>query len=476
MRVSLLVAGYLRTFKDNVSNIKKFLIDPFENVDIYVHITKNEEDDRYLNPQTLKEVIECVESEMSPLCMLIEDNVQYSIDKRENDTINLWAKFNKLNELKKKNELDGKVYDLVIKARPDVAFIDLEILDTCKKIVIPTSSKIDKQKLRNADDKHICDIFAYGPSELMDKYFDIHSSIFDLIKKYGSTSETLLWHHLNDLNTDYELKEIQYGVILSSCNTFAIAGDSGSGKTTLGRLLKTCFSNSFLLECDRYHKWERHDKMWKELTHLNPNANYIAKMTEDIFNLKLGNSIYQVDYDHDTGKFTEKERIDSADNIIVCGLHSLYDPKHSLYNVKVFMDTEDSLRIDWKCNRDTLVRKYSRDDVMKQIQSREEDYKAYILPQRDSADIIVRFYKKDGGEGIVQLQMSIRKSLNMKHVIDFMEESGVITQRLPSTIDFDVIEFSQYRHSDKWSFTLDDNLINYNYILYILLNIGRTKQ
>ncbi len=474
MNVACLISGYLRTFKDNVSNVKKFLINPFDNVDIYVHITRNEEDDRYLNPQILKDAIDFVETEISPVCMLIEDNTQYSNDKRENDTINLWSKFKKLNILKQNNELAGKTYDIVIKTRPDVAFVDLQIKDTPNKIVIPFSSKIDKQKLRNIDDKHICDVFAYGPSKLMDKYFGIYDTIPELINKHGVVSETLLWHHLNDSKIDYELKEIQYGVILSSCNTFAISGDSGSGKTTLGNLLKSCFSKSFLLECDRYHKWERHDKMWKEFTHLNPSANYIAKMSEDVFNLKLGNSIYQVDYDHSTGKFTEKERIDPADNIVVCGLHCLYD-NHNLYDVKVFMDTEESLRIDWKCNRDTLVRKYSREDVIKQIQSREEDYKAYILPQRDAADVVVRFYKKDAGEDSVQLQMSIRKSLNMKHVIDYMEESGVISQRLPSTAHFDVIEFAHYKHNDKWSFILDDNLLIYNYILYILLSIGRSK-
>lgn len=473
MNVALLMSGYLRTFKDNASNIKKFLIEPFDSVDVYVHITKNEDDDRYLNPQTLKDAIDCVMSEISPLCVLIESNSLYNSNKRENDTINLWSKFNRLNEIKKKNEIDGKSYDIVIKTRPDVAFTNLSISTPPEKIVIPTSSKIDSQKLKNVDDKHICDVFAYGPSKLMDRYFDIYSSIFELIKKYGSTSETLLWHHLNDSGVEYKLEQISYGIILSSCNTFAIAGDSGSGKSTLGRLLKTCFSNSFLLECDRYHKWERHDKMWQELTHLNPKANYIAKMTEDVFNLKLGNSIYQVDYDHGTGKFTEKERIDSADNIIVCGLHSLYETSQSLYDVKVFMDTEDDLRIDWKCNRDTLLRKYTREDVMNQIKDREQDYKTYILPQRELADVIARFYRKDSQDSTIHLQIRIRKMLDMNSIIEFLELVGGATYQ--STPDFNVVDFSQYVHNESWSFTSDEKLLFYNYVLYVLLNIGRSK-
>ena len=52
MRVALLISGYLRTFKINIPIIKEKIIEKFKNVDIYVHITKNEsESDVYLNLQ-----------------------------------------------------------------------------------------------------------------------------------------------------------------------------------------------------------------------------------------------------------------------------------------------------------------------------------------------------------------------------------------------------------------------------------------
>ena len=74
------------------------------------------------------------------------------------------------------------------------------------------------------------------------------------------------------------LIDINYYVVLSLCNTIAITGDSGTGKTTISNILKELFSDSFVLECDRYHKWERNDENWKKYTHLNPDANYITKM------------------------------------------------------------------------------------------------------------------------------------------------------------------------------------------------------
>lgn len=48
MRVALLISGYLRSFKINIPNIKTKILDKFDKVDIYIHITKNEStEDKY---------------------------------------------------------------------------------------------------------------------------------------------------------------------------------------------------------------------------------------------------------------------------------------------------------------------------------------------------------------------------------------------------------------------------------------------
>ena len=48
-------------------------------------------------------------------------------------------------------------------------------------------------------------------------------------------------------------------------------------------------------------------------------------MNMDVYNLKIGHEIYAVDYDHSTGKFTQEEKIEAKNNIILCGLHTLYN-------------------------------------------------------------------------------------------------------------------------------------------------------
>jgi uridine kinase len=153
----------------------------------------------------------------------------------------------------------------------------------------------------------------------------------------------------------YDFLDIQYKLVLSKCNIIAISGDSGSGKTTLMKHLMGLFPESKLinLETDRYHKWERGNENYQTITHLNPDANHLELMSNDVYNLKIGNDIYQVDYDHTTGKFTNKQLIESKDNIILCGLHTLYNEKmNDIIDIKVFMDTDRELIKKWKIRRD----------------------------------------------------------------------------------------------------------------------------
>jgi uridine kinase len=171
-----------------------------------------------------------------------------------------------------------------------------------------------------------------------------------------------------------------------------ISGNSGSGKTELSQYLQQHIKDAYILECDRYHKWERGDDHWKDLTHLDTNANYINRMYEDVTSLQSGHDIYQVDYDHTSGKFTEQQSIKSTKTLIVCGLHSLYNKIHG---IKIYMDTMKELNTLWKIKRDTTQRRATRDSVLQQIKNRDQDMKTYILPQRDNADIIVNFYTDD---------------------------------------------------------------------------------
>lgn len=204
-----------------------------------------------------------------------------------------------------------------------------------------------------------------------------------------------LYKYLNEKRIDYELIPIDYKLVLSECNIIAISGDSGSGKTTLSKILNLLFEKeTCILETDRYHKWERGNENYKTYTHLNPYANHLERMSEDVFQYKIGQDVYQVDYNHSNGKFTQKQKIENKKNLVLCGLHTLYQSNmNELLNLKIFLDTDRELIKKWKIERDVNERGYSLDKVLKQIESREKDYNEYIIQQKENADIIIQFYE-----------------------------------------------------------------------------------
>lgn len=465
MKVALLISGYLRSFRVNYPSLYSNVISKFSSVDIYIHITENEQkEDRYINTT---EEIDYINKTLKPVCLIQEPN----LFNPTNSVFNSWGKFYKLNTLKKLNESKFGAYDLVIKYRPDTNISGIDFnLDT-NAICLPSKTLVDRDKLTNPSDNTLCDIFAYGSSSLMDRYFDIYSHLTYLTKERGNVSETLLYHYLTEYSIPHSLQDIEYNVVLSLCNVIAICGDSASGKTTLSELLKKFFSNSFLLEGDRYHKWDRYSNNWNQITHLNPEANYLGKMNDDIFDLKIGKNVYQVDYDHKTGKFTDQQKIENPDNIIVCGLHSLYAPNHEVYNLKVFMDTDIRLRTEWKIKRDTTKRGKTEEEVLGQIESRKDDYAKYIEPQKDSSDLIVNFYPSESG---ISLRLLVSVKYSLFNFFAELTKKG-INFAMKADAKFYHIDFSEYQKVKVFDNPDFNSYSYYDYIVFFILSLSKSN-
>ena len=193
-------------------------------------------------------------------------------------------------------------------------------------------------------------------------------------------SGTLLYiifsmYHLGISNNSlYKRKNIPF--------TIGIAGDSGAGKTTMIAVVEKCLGekNLLFIEGDGDHRWERGDENWDEITALNPKANYLYKQAEDLKHLRAGSSVRRVDYDHNTGKFTEQRKNRVKRYVLLCGLHALYLPQtRKNLDLKIYMDSDEKLRRFWKIQRDTSKRGYSKIAILKQIEDRMPDAVKYIL-------------------------------------------------------------------------------------------------
>lgn len=254
-------------------------------------------------------------------------------------------------------------------------------------------------------------------------------NVYEYNLKNHNYLDVVLYNFLKYYNINNNKIIVDYTLVLLNCNLITIAGDSGSGKTTLSKYIGQMFGNDVItLETDRYHKWERGDINYNTYSHLNPNANHLEKMYEDVYDLKIGNEIFQVDYDHTTGKFTQKEKIESKKNIIVCGLHTMYENNiNTISDIKIYLDTDRELIKKWKINRDLNERGYTLEQILKQTESREKDYEEYILIQKKKSDIVICFYGVNNLNCKLIIQNDlinkkiIKNCIEMKYHIEFNE-------------------------------------------------------
>jgi uridine kinase len=327
-------------------------------------------------------------------------------------------------------------YDLYFILRTDLIINSIDFINNINNTnnkLIYFSSKKNNQYIMDINDKINSDIIISRDLKQLIKLKEIHEKL--LIE--NNYLDIKLYQYFNQENIEYKLINIEYKLVLSKCNIIAISGDSGSGKSTLLNYLTPLFekNNYIKLETDRYHKWERGNPNYNIYTHLNPESNYLEKMSEDIYKLKIGEDIYTVDYNHNTGKFTQEEKIDSKNNVLLCGLHTLYNEQtNKLINLKIYMDTDRELIKKWKINRDVNERGYSIEKVLKQIEFRESDYKKYIEEQKKNSDLIIRFYEIDNKINcdliLINLNIKFIKELLSKQYIINIDNNNQINIKL----------------------------------------------
>ncbi len=178
-----------------------------------------------------------------------------------------------------------------------------------------------------------------------------------------------------------------------------IVGDSAAGKTTFTRGLANILGADRVTQVctDDYHKYDRRERAEIGITPLHPDCNYIDVIELHLERLHYGQAILKPVYDHATGTLVRPEYIQAREFVIVEGLLGFCTPAaRQFYDVKVFIDPDEDLRWDWKIKRDTGKRGYTPEEVKAERELREPDSAAFIRPQRQYADIVVRFAPPDG--------------------------------------------------------------------------------
>jgi len=198
-----------------------------------------------------------------------------------------------------------------------------------------------------------------------------------------------------------------------------IVGDSAAGKSTLTQGLTRLLGPERVTHIctDDYHKYDRAERARFNITALHPDCNFIDILELHLERSHYGQPILKPVYDHSTGSLVRPEYVQPREFVIVEGLLGFHTAAmRQFYDVKVFLAPPEELRRDWKIKRDTTKRGYTVEQVLKELEKRESDSERFIRPQREHADIVVRFYppavaSSDPRDSHLNVQLVLRPTI-----------------------------------------------------------------
>lgn len=189
-----------------------------------------------------------------------------------------------------------------------------------------------------------------------------------------------------------------------------IAGGTGSGKTTLAERIHQAFPGSVLISQDSYYKdlsylpFEER----KKTNFDHPNSLEFSLLRKHLLDLKNGQAIERPTYNfHLHARESGTVRIEPAQIILVEGILLLATPEvRDLFDIKIFVDTDDDVRLLRRIERDMKERSRDFNSVKEQyLLTVKPMHDAFVEPSKKYADVVF----PEGGHNQVALDLILAK-------------------------------------------------------------------
>lgn len=199
-----------------------------------------------------------------------------------------------------------------------------------------------------------------------------------------------------------------------------IAGGTGSGKSTLTERLKNRFGDDItVIRHDDYYK-EQHTLTYEQRVTVNydcPEAFDTDLLIRHLDELRNGRGIDVPVYDYTIHDRSDRVRHVSPTPVILLDGILILENRElcSMMDVKIFVDTDDDIRILRRIERDVLERGRSLTSIINQYRNTVKPmHEKYVQPSRRNADIVIL----NGGLNSVACDMietKIRNHLDVWH-------------------------------------------------------------
>jgi len=175
-----------------------------------------------------------------------------------------------------------------------------------------------------------------------------------------------------------------------------IAGGTASGKSAIARHLLNYFENNICatIKVDSYYHDLKHLSMSeREKNNFDdPKSIDFDLLVKDLNKLRNNQSIQVPVYDYKTHTRTKTyNSINTQKIIIIEGLFALHDNRiKDILNLKIFIDTKESIRLERRIKRDLRKRKRTYDSIINQFNEMVIPmHNKYVEPTKSYADLII---------------------------------------------------------------------------------------
>lgn len=182
----------------------------------------------------------------------------------------------------------------------------------------------------------------------------------------------------------------------SSSYIIGIAGGSGSGKTSFVRALKKAFNSTevcFVSLDDYYHPRDSQKTDDQGIKNFDlPSSINSAELVSDVRKLIAGETIVKEKYQFNNQLASQESiQLKPAPIIFIEGLFIYhYEEVKKLFDLKLYIDTRDELKLIRRIKRDQNERNYPVEDVMYRYENHVmPSYRAYIEKYKGEMDMII---------------------------------------------------------------------------------------
>lgn len=176
----------------------------------------------------------------------------------------------------------------------------------------------------------------------------------------------------------------------------AITGGSCSGKTTIAKALAQRLAQSVVIAEDDYYHCATSFADFDDTTHNfdRPEAKDHALLIDHLRLARSGAAFEKPIYEFATHtRSADVQHIAPGPYLIVEGLHLLADDElRNMFDLTVFLDTDETNRKQRRMTRDIEERERTADYTLAQFTTHVQPMHArYVEPQRDHADLVLTY-------------------------------------------------------------------------------------